>query len=77
MLRYLDFLVRRERYKELLQEAEQERLIRAAGLLRPGNWRLRRKVANWVGAQMVSWGCKLQRYGIASPSCCPQVAGCY
>jgi hypothetical protein len=31
----LDFLATRERYKDLLREAKQERLIRAAGI-RPG-----------------------------------------
>ena len=76
MLSYLDFLVRQEYYKELLQEAEQERLIRAAGLRSPVSWRLHRKVAEWIVAQMVSWGRKLQRYGTASPPCCTQVAGC-
>ena len=75
MLSHIDFLVRQEYYKELLQEAEQERLIRAAGLRSPVNWRLHRKVAEWIGAQMVRWGCKLQRYS-ATPPPCPQVAGC-
>ena len=76
MLSYLDhlFLIRQEQYKDLLREAERERLIRAAGLRQPGNWRLRRKVAGWIGAQMVRWGWKLQRHSTASPSCCPQVA---
>jgi hypothetical protein len=76
MLSYTDFPVRQERYKELLQEAEQERLIRAAELRHPGNWRLHRKVADWVGDQMVSWGYKLQRYGATTSPCGPQVAGC-
>ena len=50
MLSYTDFLVRQEHYKDLLREAEHERLIRAAGLRQPGNWKLYRKVADWVGA---------------------------
>jgi hypothetical protein len=75
MLSYMDFLVRQEQYKDLLWEAEQERLIRAAGLRPSVNWRLHRKVAEWIGAQMVRWGCKLQRYGTTAPPC-PQVAGC-
>lgn len=75
MLSDTDFLVRQEQYKDLLREAEHERLIRAAGLQQPGNWRLHRKVANRIGAQMVSWGCKLQHYGTTPPPC-PQVAGC-
>jgi hypothetical protein len=77
MLNYVDFLARQERYKDLLQEAEREWLIQAAGLRQPGNWRLRRKTAGWIGAQMVSWGWKLQRYGTTPPPCRPQVAGCH
>ena len=76
MLSYTDFLAYQEHYKELLREVEHERLIRAAGLRHSGNWRLHRKVADWIGEQMVSLGCKLQRYGTAPPSCGPQVAGC-
>ena len=75
MLSYIDLLVRQEQYKDLLREAEQERLIRDAGLRHSDNWRLHRKVAEWIGAQMVRWGCKLQRYS-ATPPPCPQVAGC-
>ena len=75
MLSYTDFLAYQEHYKDLLRELEHERLIRAAGRRQPGNWKLRRKVAGWIGAQMVRWGCKLQSYGTA-PSACSQVAGC-
>ena len=64
MLSYEDFLARQERYRDLLREAERERLIWAAGLRRPGT-RVRWKVTDWVGAQMVRWGWKLQRYGSA------------
>jgi hypothetical protein len=76
MLRYTDFLAYQEHYKGLLREVERERLIRDGGLRQPGNWKLRRKVADWIGAQMVRWGWKLQRYDTAPPSCGPQVAGC-
>jgi hypothetical protein len=76
MLSYTDLLARQEHYKDLLQAAEHERLIRATGLRQPGNQRLHRKVAGWIGAQMVSWGWKLQHYGTPSPLCRPQVAGC-
>ena len=63
MLSHQDLLARQEHYKDLLQEAEHERLIRAAGLRQPGNWRLHRKFAGWIGTQMVRWGWKLQTYG--------------
>jgi len=76
MLSYTDFLARQEHDKELLREAERERLIRSAGLGQSSNWRPHRKVAGWIGAQMVSWGWKLQHYGTPSPLCRPQVAGC-
>jgi len=75
MLGHKDLLVQREHYKDLLQEAEHERLIRAAGLRQPGNRRLHRKVAGWIGAQMVKWGWKLKSYGTAPPPSCLQVAG--
>jgi hypothetical protein len=69
MVSYTDFRIHQERYKEFLQEAEQERLIRAAGLRQPGNWKLPRKVADWVGAHLVSWGYKLRSYGATSSAC--------
>ena len=75
MLSYTDFLAYQEHYKDLLREVEHERLIRAAGLRQPGNWKLPRKVAGWIGDQMVSWGHKLQSDGTA-PSACGQIAGC-
>jgi hypothetical protein len=76
VLSYIDLLFRQEQYKDLLREAEQERLIRVAGLRHSGNWKLHRKVADWVGAQMVSWGYRLRSYGTAPSACDPQVAGC-
>ena len=74
MLSYKDFLVQQEHYKDLLQEAEYERLIRDAGLQQPGNRRLHRKVVNWIGIQMVKWGGKLQSYGTRPLPSCLQVA---
>ena len=75
MLSYKDFLVQQEHYKDLLQEAEYERLIRDAGLQQPGNRRLHRKVVNWIGIQMVKWGGKLQSYGNNAATPCLQGAG--
>lgn len=74
MLSDRDLLVHQESYKDRLQEARHERLIQAAGLRRPGSWRLPQKVAGWLGTQMVRWGQKLQHYGTAPSFCCPQVA---
>jgi hypothetical protein len=71
MLSYTDSLVRQEQYKDLLREAERERLIRSAGLRQPANWKPHRKFADWIGDQMISWGYKLQSYGTTSSACGP------
>jgi hypothetical protein len=70
-----DLLARREQCKDLLREAEDYRLIQSAGLLQSRRWELHRKVAGWIGAQMVRWGWKLQSYGKTPPSRRPQTAG--
>ena len=74
MVSYSDPLVRQEQYKDLLREAERERLIRTDGLRQPGHWKMQRKVARWIAAQMVRWDCRLQRHSRTPPLCCPQVA---
>jgi hypothetical protein len=76
MLSYKDFLIRQEQYKDLLREAERERLIRAAGFRQLGNRSLHRKIAGWLGTQMAKWGCKLQSYGPTPSAYCPQAAEC-
>ncbi len=57
----VDVLFRQEQYKGLLREATHERLIRTAQPWPAGGGRLYRKAANWLGTQMVSWGCALLR----------------
>lgn len=74
MLSYTDFLVRQEQYKDLLWEAEHERLIQAAKHRQPGNQRLHRKVVGWIGIQMVRWGWKLQHYSTTPSIRYPQAA---
>ena len=70
---YLDFLAIQERYKDMLREAEQERLIRAAGI-RPGiTRRLYRVAADWFSTQIVRLGCALARPS-AIPACQFQAA---
>jgi hypothetical protein len=71
---YNDFLVAQERHKDLLRAVERERLIRAARLGQPENWGVQQKVVDWIGGQLVNWGCKLQGYDTAAVACCPQVA---
>jgi hypothetical protein len=73
---YNDFLVAQERHKDRLHEAERRLLIRDARLLQAGNRRVQRKVAGWIGDQMVNWGYKLQDYGTPAMACCPQVPAC-
>lgn len=70
MWNFMDFFMQ-EKYKDLLREAEHERLIQAAGLRQPGGWALLRKAIGWIGVQMVRWGSKLQRYGTPPSSCYP------
>jgi hypothetical protein len=64
----LDFLVTRERYKDLLREAEQERLIQAAGIGPGLAGRLYRVAADWLGTQIVRLSCALARPSTA-PAC--------
>jgi|GEM_PF-2434384 len=66
-----DFQVRREQYKDLLREAENERLIRTAGLHSSGGRKLNLSLSNWLGAKLVSWGMNLQQARPAvTPACC-------
>jgi hypothetical protein len=55
-----DFSARQEHYKDLLREAEHNRLIQIARPQQNGNQRMQGKVAGWIGDQMVKWGSKLQ-----------------
>jgi hypothetical protein len=56
-----EFEVRREQYKDLLREADRERLIRLVRSHHRANvWELYLKVADWIGTKMVKWGSKLQ-----------------
>ena len=58
---YRDFLVRQEQYQDLLREAKQQRMIKAAGS-RPGRqW----EAARWIGAQAMKWSSKLRGYAAA------------
>ena len=57
--------IARERDKERYQEADQIRLIKIAKLHPDYKEGTLRKVANWLGSQMVKWGTKLQGYEAA------------
>ena len=67
----LDLMAHQERYKELLQETEHERLIRTARLHNSGSRKLNLRLTNWLGARLVSWGMNLQQSDPAvAPACC-------
>jgi hypothetical protein len=59
-----------ERHKDLLQEAERMRLINAVQRQQANDRAASRKLTNWIGAQMVQWGLRLQGCSIVPP---PQV----
>ena len=66
MSMYMDYLVQKEKYQDLIREAEQDRLLQIAKLQKAGQWRLHRNLAAWIGIQMVKWGSRLQHYGSVS-----------
>lgn len=67
----LDFQVRQEQYKDLLRQAEHERLIKTASLYNSGGRKLNFNITNWLGAKLVSWGMNLRQSKPAvSPACC-------
>ena len=57
---YTILMIARARHKEMLQEAERERLIRAAGFQQPANMGRLWPVADQLGARIIKWGLKLQ-----------------
>ena len=60
-------MVRHERYKELLREAEQERLVQQVLAGRERRDRFYRPALVWLGCRLVEWGKSLQRrYGTTS-----------
>ncbi len=63
---YRDYLVQKEKFQDLIREAEQDRLLQIAKLQKAGQWRLHRNLAAWIGIQMVKWGSRLQHYGSVS-----------
>lgn len=60
----MEFLAGEHRH-DLRQEAEQMRLVKAAGLQQPDYWEAAKKAANWLGSQLVKWGSKLQGFSTA------------
>ena len=59
---YVDYLVRQEQYKDLLRDANRQRMVKVSGS-RPGGYR---QVAGWSGAQVTRWSSTLKGYVSAS-----------
>lgn len=70
----LHFIVRQQQYEELLQEAARERLIRAAKLQQTEKRTINHSFVQWLGTQMIQWGCVLQQRTAIAPAC-PQCQG--
>jgi len=60
MILWSDIVARRERYEDLMREAEQERLMRQMLAGRGTNDRLYARALAWLGRQLVDWGRGLQ-----------------
>ena len=69
MFPYNNYMLGFERQEALLREAEHERLVRGASSQRPDNRAFHRKSANWLGAQMVKWGQRLEQFGALDEPC--------
>lgn len=59
-LRYGDYLVARERYEDLLREAERERLVRQPLAGREKRHPFYSGALTWLGRRLVAWGWRLQ-----------------
>jgi hypothetical protein len=57
-----DVLVQRERYQDLLREAERHRLVRQVLAGRQRRQRAYCRAINWLGRRMVAWGQRLQEH---------------
>lgn len=69
MLDWGNFLIGQEHRKDLLREAERERLARQSLAGRERSDSLYGRTLIWLGRRMVAWGKHLQEhYGDASPA---------
>ncbi|MEM7346885.1 MAG: hypothetical protein AAF485_21815 [Chloroflexota bacterium] len=62
----LDYLSKKEQYKDLIRQAEKQALARQA-ISQDDNPKQYQKLAGWVGNQMVKTGEKLQDYSTQPP----------
>jgi hypothetical protein len=61
------FFLQQQRRREMLQQAEQARLLRAVRRTPDGGERAFRHLSRWVGRVLLSWGCALLQAGRATP----------
>ncbi len=67
MIDWLGLMDRQERYKEILREAERDRLVQQVLAGRERRDRFYRPALAWLGCRLVEWGKSLQqRYGTPS-----------
>ncbi len=68
------FFLQQQRRREMLQQAEQARLLRAVRRTPNGGERAFQHLSWWVGRALLSWGCALRQAGRAAPltekGCC-------
>jgi hypothetical protein len=70
-----DVLVQRERYQDLLREAEKHRLVLQALAGRQRRYHFYCRAMNWLGRRMVAWGQRLQeQYDAATAATALQAA---
>ena len=58
--------VQQQSHREMQQQAEQTRLLRAARRVSDGNARTFQHLKWWAGRVLLSWGCALQQAGRAT-----------
>ena len=64
MANWIDIVVKQEQYKDLLREAERERLVRAARAGRRRRSRVAGPLLAWLGSLLIALGRRLQaRFG--------------
>lgn len=59
---HVEYLVRKEQYQDMIRAAQQDQLVQMVKQHNESPWR--RRLAGWLGTQMVSWGLALQNYGM-------------
>jgi hypothetical protein len=68
------FFLQQQRRREMLQQAEQARLLRATRRTPDGGERAFQRLSLWAARALLSWGCALQQAGRATPlpekGCC-------